>query len=386
MPPLSPADEEIAEKYRKMLRMGMPEGAVMHKMAVDGVEPHIEIAVLSSSNGSPPATTQTETTTTTNDAADDAIENPAKPRSSQSFIEEEIVYDDDDDDEALEEEIIDEDGMIEEEIVVDDEDGNQNNVQYVNDATQDNQQYRPEDVEDPYRSDRQNEYYEVGVQEQAPIPKPKTPVKQLSSPSLLWYWISCLFMLCFVGAAAGVGYWLSTQTQDVTQIEPDTGTNAPTPTPVEITSRFSPVQGQCAGISSLTNPNPVDQCDCFGRIDIIPRDVRESYQFNLEVYISMLYETWDEEISSCSPQNAALVWTSSVPDLTDSNWTQFYGLTTTFVGLGGSSWRNRTNWLSYTDPCDWAGISCHDNGLVSELVIAENNANGVVGFTSRGAW
>lgn len=45
-PSLSAEDEEIAAGYRKMLKMGMPEGAVGQKMAVDGVAQHIQDSVL----------------------------------------------------------------------------------------------------------------------------------------------------------------------------------------------------------------------------------------------------------------------------------------------------------------------------------------------------
>ncbi len=43
---LSAEDEEIAEKYRKMFKMGMPEGAVVQKMSIDEVPSHIQEAVL----------------------------------------------------------------------------------------------------------------------------------------------------------------------------------------------------------------------------------------------------------------------------------------------------------------------------------------------------
>lgn len=423
MPPLSPDDEKVAEQYRKMLRMGMPEGAVMQKMAIDGVEPHIEVAVLSNANedgkdeveeptSRPPTTTANDSGTgayTANNRkndVDDVEESPAKPLSNASFIEEEIISDDGEEDEdIMEEEVIDDiptdgrrevydDVEIEEEIVVDGnvaiedhtntqlmstgDNDREENADYAQD-TYDTQQYgrldRTRDVEDPYHGQRQREY---AVQEQAPIPKPKSPVKQLSTPSPVWYWITCLLLLCLVAAAAGVAYWLTTENQNVSRIEPDTGTSAPTPTPVEVTTRFSSIQGSCSGISNLDNPSPVDQCECFGRIEIVANDIRASYRYNVEVFIPIFYESWDEDISSCSAQNIALVWTSSVPDLNENNRTQLYALATTFAGLAGSDWRDRTDWLSYADPCDWGGIACDNNGMVTQLSISDNNAVGVV--------
>jgi len=43
---LSADDEETASHYRKMIRMGMPDGAVIQKMSVDGVPSHIQDTVL----------------------------------------------------------------------------------------------------------------------------------------------------------------------------------------------------------------------------------------------------------------------------------------------------------------------------------------------------
>lgn len=56
-PSLSAEDEEIASQYRKMLKMGMPEGAVGQKMAVDGVSQHIQDSVLAGEPPAPPAVT-----------------------------------------------------------------------------------------------------------------------------------------------------------------------------------------------------------------------------------------------------------------------------------------------------------------------------------------
>ena len=52
--PLSDGDEEIAEKYRKMMKIGLPPPAVRHKMAGDGIPAHIINAVLSGGANPPP--------------------------------------------------------------------------------------------------------------------------------------------------------------------------------------------------------------------------------------------------------------------------------------------------------------------------------------------
>lgn len=50
---LNPADEQVAAQYRKMVKLGLPEGAVCHKMNGDGVPDHIQQAVLSGGGGAP---------------------------------------------------------------------------------------------------------------------------------------------------------------------------------------------------------------------------------------------------------------------------------------------------------------------------------------------
>lgn len=52
---LSPSEEAIASQYRKMLKMGMPDGAVMQKMSVDGVARNIQDSVLAGEIPAPQA-------------------------------------------------------------------------------------------------------------------------------------------------------------------------------------------------------------------------------------------------------------------------------------------------------------------------------------------
>ena len=61
---LSKDDEEIATHYRKMLKMGMPDGAVIQKMNVDGVTQHIQDYVLA---GEEPSTSSTVPTVSSQD-------------------------------------------------------------------------------------------------------------------------------------------------------------------------------------------------------------------------------------------------------------------------------------------------------------------------------
>jgi hypothetical protein len=50
---LSVGEENIAQKYRKMMKIGMPEGAVLHKMIADGISVKIQDAVMAGESSSP---------------------------------------------------------------------------------------------------------------------------------------------------------------------------------------------------------------------------------------------------------------------------------------------------------------------------------------------
>ena len=66
-PPLLSEDEELASKYRKMLKMGIPEGAVRVKMGSEGVSSHVQESVLGGAPAAaltkpnPPASSRTAT-------------------------------------------------------------------------------------------------------------------------------------------------------------------------------------------------------------------------------------------------------------------------------------------------------------------------------------
>ena len=59
---LTSEEQEKAATYKKMMKMGMPEGAVIQKMSVDGVPQHIQDAVLSGEE--PPKASPAQVTTT----------------------------------------------------------------------------------------------------------------------------------------------------------------------------------------------------------------------------------------------------------------------------------------------------------------------------------
>eukprot|EP00978_Attheya_sp_CCMP212_P047188 scaffold421253_cov59-Attheya_sp.AAC.2 len=80
-----------------------------------------------------------------------------------------------------------------------------------------------------------------------------------------------------------------------------------------------------------------------------------------------------------SPQSLALAWmigdeVGTPCDL--PNLDQRYGAAVFYYALDGDGWISNTRWLS-TDPvCDWFGINCNSNGLLTEIDLEENNLTG----------
>ncbi len=46
---------------------------------------------------------------------------------------------------------------------------------------------------------------------------------------------------------------------------------------------------------------------------------------------------------------------------------QRYGLATVYFATSGDSWTNNERWLGPVDECTWAGVTCNDNLVVTEL-------------------
>jgi len=380
---LAPEDEEIASQYRKMLSMRLPEGAVMQKMAIGEVPQHIQDAVLSGEDGS------------------SAVESDAQNRSSASFWEEEV----DEDEETIEEEVIEDD----EEIIEDDGEFEEEEIleeETIDDNTYDNQDNESDSDGPETRGmpetgsnaasnsnsnsndfENSNSGGDVESQQrvQAYPPQPNmalargTPEKPSPSPNSCWYWIPCLVLLGLIGAGAGGACWLTTQVFD----DVDILISSPRPTPptmspsVSVSTEFDAVQDDC----KLDDfPNPIDQCLCSGEITKIETDIRDRYLYNLEHFIPDYFEDYNEDISSCTPRNQALVWISSGNDaeLTKTERAEKFALVTIYASLGGSKWNDNTNWLANEDVCSWFGVTCDEEKFVEQLVLDGNNLRGML--------
>jgi hypothetical protein len=440
---LTPDDEEIASQYRKMLKMGLPEGAVMQKMAIGDVPQNIQDAVLSGDDTLPNNTNggghvgdeENKTDNPIRDGSDGSGSDP--PTNTDAMSEREYLEEEEEEEIEVdyEEEIIEDDDLMEEEVIDDESDDDDDDdddefeeeileeiveedveIQYapnyqiapdnqtrqteeditesthtrkMNNNAPIQQQPRREQVEYQQQLRREQvEYQQEQLRRQQPPPNKilvkREPEKPLPSPSACWYWILCIILLGLIGAAAGGGYWLTTRDGDnVSTIQPPNRTTPPTAAPsVGVSTSFNDVQGGECNFDDVSNPNPIDQCICFGEIAIIETDIRERYRYNLESFVETYYENYDDDISSCSPRNQALVWISSGDDaeLTTTQRIQRFALATIFASLGGTQWNNSENWLIYDDSCTWFGVACSE-GVATELVLDGNNLVGMVSIS-----
>lgn len=53
-----------------------------------------------------------------------------------------------------------------------------------------------------------------------------------------------------------------------------------------------------------------------------------------------------------------------------------FTLLTLFYNGGGATWVNSTGWRTAPDMCSWYGVTCHENGTLSELRLSNNNITG----------
>jgi len=162
---LSPEDEEIASHYRKMLGMGLPEGAIIQKMAIGEVPQHIQNAVLVGDDTTSGAGDEEEETSTSEapssypPSVDDTSQEEGLKyegsqsqrqsddhRSNSSFWEEEVV-----DDESMLEEVVDDDGEVL-------EDDGEYTEEFLEEVVDDSEYFNTKDLEDSeYENQKDNE-------------------------------------------------------------------------------------------------------------------------------------------------------------------------------------------------------------------------------------
>ena len=53
-----------------------------------------------------------------------------------------------------------------------------------------------------------------------------------------------------------------------------------------------------------------------------------------------------------------------------------------FWEMDGPSWNLFDDWVSSEDECEWFGVECNKNGVVTKVVLNNNNIQSTVRFSS----
>jgi hypothetical protein len=201
---------------------------------------------------------------------------------------------------------------------------------------------------------------------------------------------SCLCLVCIlvclgVGLGLGLGLYRNNEDDDDKNDYLNRGiTEAPSASPTGIgefrTTGFDSIQFPKCDISALSNPHVVDQCACNGVIETLAEDIRARYAIHLASLATTIYENVEEEIQSCTPRNQALVWLSTANDFEFSQFEriQRFTLATVFVSLNGAEWSRKDDWMTEEASCNWKGVTCNKELVVTSLKVEKNNASGVV--------
>lgn len=150
--------------------------------------------------------------------------------------------------------------------------------------------------------------------------------------------------------------------------------------PGAVTTYMAPVDLNC----DFDDQDPMfanvwDQCNCDGEISVVPDDVAQMRQLILD---RMHHKFYTEDtvfpLSSCDPQNMALIWLAAGNNRDAGEPRQRYALAVSYFGLNGTIWDYGDEWLGELNECLWLGVQCNNRDTVNSFAIDTNNVFGQV--------
>jgi hypothetical protein len=147
------------------------------------------------------------------------------------------------------------------------------------------------------------------------------------------------------------------------------------------TTPLDPFQNSC-DFDLLTQPNVIDQCACSSSISILADDVRARWEDLANNFMQTVFPGWNEDISSCSAENQALVWMSTGinngGEIDNTLKLQRYSLALLYIYQLGTDWIRSENWMTEQDACVWEGVTCNSDSYVQILMLDRNRLSGPV--------
>lgn len=79
-------------------------------------------------------------------------------------------------------------------------------------------------------------------------------------------------------------------------------------------------------------------------------------------------------VDPSTPQGQALQWITfddpaQIDPCTYPDVAQRYAMATFYFATDGANWMSSENWLSAESECDWMGVTCNDDGQVTEFAL-----------------
>jgi hypothetical protein len=146
--------------------------------------------------------------------------------------------------------------------------------------------------------------------------------------------------------------------------------------------------------------NVVVNCKCRNTTELyraaLSSDEIAMYHELLKIFsdheIFLAYTDEDVEMSSCSPQNQAVLEMASFKgkgltpedakrareELDVDRLLGVYSIFIFFIQMDGDSWENKENWLEDYNLCEWFGVTCSSTVRTSSLVLRSNGLAGTL--------
>jgi hypothetical protein len=131
-----------------------------------------------------------------------------------------------------------------------------------------------------------------------------------------------------------------------------------------------------------TSPNPFLQCECYGTISKVSKDVYQAYHDIMVLLLDYL-KSQELAMDMCIPENIALLWLAWEKVMHEVYYTgdrliTRFALSYLFAAWEGQQWTNSDNWLNPDSECSWYGVTCDNQGRVISVEISLNGLKGVV--------
>jgi Leucine-rich repeat (LRR) protein len=125
-------------------------------------------------------------------------------------------------------------------------------------------------------------------------------------------------------------------------------------------------------------PHVINQCQCLNRISRVANDTLALYwKIRPQINALMYGGQYNEDIASCAPSNAALLWLSSGSTRDSGDLYQRYILALMYLSLNGTEWDDNRGWMSNENECTWKGVECTLVPLrVNRIKLPLNNIHG----------